>query len=71
VKHKGYPAAIYDDDDVVRLLRAEVERVGGQTAFARKCGLSRANLNKILHGSLSPTKSVIKALKLRKVYVSE
>jgi DNA-binding phage protein len=60
-----------DDDDVVRLLRAEVELAGGQAVFARKAGLNRSNLNKILNGMLSPTKSVIKALKLRRVYISE
>ncbi len=39
-----------DDRDVIRLLKAEVERTGGQSAFARLNGLNRNNINQILAG---------------------
>ena len=39
-----------DDEDVIRLLEVEVERAGGQTAFARLSGLNRNYLNQILGG---------------------
>ena len=66
------PAEFFlDEDGVVRLLRAKVERAGSQTVFAKKHQLSRTNLNKILTGALPPTKSVIKALRLRRVYIPE
>jgi hypothetical protein len=68
-----YPRApsdsFLDDDDVVRLLRIEVEAAGSQSAFAKKHGLGRVSINKILTGARSPPKSVITALKLRRVYI--
>jgi hypothetical protein len=48
----GSPADFFlDEDDVVRLLRAEIALAGSQTAFAKKHQLSRTNLNKILTGA--------------------
>src|SRR5262249_20265587 len=37
----GRQAVIFVDDDVIRLLRAAVEREGNQTAFARRFGIQR------------------------------
>jgi DNA-binding phage protein len=62
---------ILDSEDVVRLLRLEVERAGGQAAWASKVGLNRIIVNKVLNRKTSPTKKIIKALKLRIVYISE
>ena len=58
-------------EDVVRLLRSEVKRAGGQAAWASKTGLNRIVVNKVLNGKTLPTKKIVKALKLRTVYVSE
>ena len=58
-------------EDVIYLLRSEVKRVGGQSPWGRKNGINRTTLNKILRGLRPPTPSVIKALKLRIVFVSE
>ena len=57
--------------DVIALLRSEVSRAGGQVAWAKKAGVSRIVVNKILNGHELPTKKIIKALKLRTVFVSE
>jgi hypothetical protein len=57
--------------DVVALLRSEVTRAGSQAAWAEKVGVSRIFVNKILNGHELPTKKIIKALKLRTVFVSE
>jgi hypothetical protein len=38
----GRHALVFDEDDVVRLLRAAVEREGGQSAFAKRHGVDRA-----------------------------
>jgi hypothetical protein len=62
---------ILDAEDVVRLLRSEVKRAGGQAAWASRAGLNRIVVNKVLNGKTSPTKKIIKALKLRTVYISE
>jgi len=55
--------------DVIRLLRSEVERAGGQTAWAKKTGTDRTTINRILHDRQPPTKKIIRALKLRMVFV--
>ena len=46
----GCRKLVFDEDDVVRLLRAAVEREGGQTAFAKRHSVDRAFLNRILNG---------------------
>ena len=59
---------VLDDKDVVRLLRSEVKRAGGQSAWARREGTDRTLLNRILNGQRPPTKEIIRALKLCNVY---
>lgn len=56
-------------EDVIRLLRSEVERAGGQVAWSQKTRVNRAVLNRVLNGHYQPTLSIIKALKLRPVFV--
>jgi DNA-binding phage protein len=60
-----------DVEDVISLLRSEVKRAGGQSPWGRKNGINRTTLNKVLNGLRPPTPSIIKALKLRIVFVSE
>jgi DNA-binding phage protein len=55
--------------DVIRLLRSEVERAGGQTAWAKKTGVHRSTINMVLHDRLPPPKKIIRALQLRTVFV--
>ena len=43
----GHRAVIFDEDDVIRLLKAAVECEGSQTAFARRHGLERTHINAI------------------------
>jgi DNA-binding phage protein len=62
---------ILEVEDVIALLRAEVSRAGGQAAWAEKAGANRIVVNKILNGHGVPTKTIIKALRLRTVYVPE
>jgi DNA-binding phage protein len=58
-----------DLKDVIRLLRSEVERAGSQTAWARKTGNARVTINRVLNNQQAPTKKIIRALKLRMVFV--
>ena len=67
----GRHALVFDEDDIVHLLRAAVEREGGQSAFAKHHGLDRVLINMILNGKRPVSSSVAKALGLRKVYVAE
>ena len=55
-------------EDVVRILRAEVARAGGQADWARATGARRSNLNSAITGKRTPTKDVLKALNLKKVF---
>jgi len=71
IANLGRRALVFDEDDVVRMLRAAVEREGGQSAFAKHHGLNRALLNRILNGKRPVSGSVAKALGLRKMYVAE
>jgi hypothetical protein len=60
-------AKILEQKDVVRLLREEVERAGGQVAWSKKMRVNRTNLNRILKGERPPSKAILDALKLRVV----
>jgi DNA-binding phage protein len=67
----GSHSLIFNDEDVVLLLRAAVEREGNQVAFARHHGLERTTLNQILNRRKRVTRAVLKAIGLRKVYAPE
>jgi hypothetical protein len=62
---------VLESRDVKKLLRAEIEMAGGQAAFSRKHRVSRVTLNKIVQDERPLTKSLIKSLKLRAVYVRQ
>jgi len=67
----GRAGVIFDDNDVIRLLRAAVEREGSQTAFARRHGIERTTINAILSGKRPVTESVANALGLRRTYTAK
>jgi hypothetical protein len=67
----GRRARIFEEGEVIRLLRAAVEREGGQSAFARRRHVNRAVLNRVLNGKLPVHGPIAKALRLRKVFVAE
>jgi hypothetical protein len=64
----GY-ARVLDDDAVRKLLRAAIEREGNQLAFSQHSGINRTVVNQVLSGHRPITKSVLKALLLRRVYI--
>lgn len=59
---------ILDNKDIVRLLRLEVKQAGGQSSWARREGIDRTLLNRVLNDQKPPTEKIIKALKLCNVY---
>jgi hypothetical protein len=67
----GSNALVFDDDDVVHLLRVAVEREGTQNAFAKRYGIERVYLNMVLNGKRPVASAIVKALGFRKVYVAE
>jgi DNA-binding phage protein len=70
-KSRRHRRIIFDQDDLYRMLRAAVEREGGQTAFAKRDHIDRSRLNKILKRKKRPGDAVAKALGLHKVYVAK
>jgi DNA-binding phage protein len=62
---------ILERNDIVRLLRIEVEKAGGQTAWAKKHNIDRTIISKVLNGGRAPTKKIISALGLRIVSVAD
>ena len=62
---------ILERKDIVQLLRSEVEEAGGQVAWAKKHGLDRTIVNKVMHRARPPTEGIIRALGLRIVVVSD
>ena len=67
----GRTALVFDDDDVVRLLRTAIEREGSQIAFAKHYGINRTHLNMVLTGKRPVGDAVAEALGLHKAYVVE
>jgi DNA-binding phage protein len=67
----GFYAHVFDEHDVAHLLRAAVEREGGQSAFATHHGVNRAYLNMILNGRRPVSDSIARALGLHKVYIAQ
>jgi len=60
-----------DLKDVIRLFRAEVKRAGGPTEWARKTGVDRTTVSRVLNERIPPSKKIIRALKLRMVFMSK
>jgi hypothetical protein len=60
---------VLNDDDVVRLLKAAIEREGGQLAFAKHHRVNRTYLNMVLHRKRPMGDAVAEALGLHKVYM--
>jgi hypothetical protein len=55
-------------DDIIRLLRDQVERAGSQAEWARKNRVNGPDLSSTITGKRPPTKDILRALKLKKVF---
>jgi hypothetical protein len=60
--------ALLDLKDIVRILRKEVKRAGSQAAWARETGVNQPDLSSTITGKRPPTKDILRALNLRKVF---
>jgi hypothetical protein len=66
----GSHLLVFNDREVLQLLRTAIEREGNQGAFGRRFGIERTSLNMMVNGKRPLTAAVVKALGLRKVYTS-
>src|ERR1700681_4506002 len=64
---KNDQARLLDLQDVLRRIEREVQRAGSQSEWARRTGVHRPHLNKVLQRCRPPSPQIIKALKLKKV----
>jgi hypothetical protein len=55
--------------NVIELLRAEIDRVGGQSEWARQTGIERVLINRVLNGHRLPPSTLCRALGLEWVLV--
>jgi hypothetical protein len=67
----GRPGIIFDEEDVIRLLRVEIEKDGSQAAWARRCRIERPSVNAMLSGRIPVSKTVADALGLRRVFTAK
>jgi hypothetical protein len=67
----GRPGVIFEEEDVVQLLRAAVEKDGSQAAWARRHNIERANVNAMLCGKKRVSRTVANALGLRRTYTAK
>jgi hypothetical protein len=67
----GRPGVVLDEEDVIRLLRVEIEKDGSQSAWARRRSIERPSVNAMLSGRIPVSKSVADALGLRRVYTAK
>jgi DNA-binding response OmpR family regulator len=59
---------VLDAEDVLQLLRSEIERAGGPTAFSKKARVDRATAHRTLKREVGLSRKIINALDLRVVY---
>jgi hypothetical protein len=67
----GRLTVVFEEDDLVCLLIAAVEREGGQTAFAKRYKVDRTRVNRILSRQLRASEAIAKALGLRRAYIAD
>ena len=67
----GRTALVFDNNDVLALLRTAIEREGSQIAFAKHYDINRTQLSMVLSGKRPVGDAVAEALGLRKMYVVE
>jgi hypothetical protein len=67
----GREGRIFEEGDVIQLLKSAIECEGDQGAFARRHNIDRSHLNQIVNQKKQINEAVIKSLGLRKVYTPE
>jgi plasmid maintenance system antidote protein VapI len=62
---------VLEPKEIVQLLRAEVKKAGSQEAWAKRAGVQRTDVNKVIHLKRPVSKKMIKALGLRIAVVKD
>jgi hypothetical protein len=67
-RYLGKHARIFEEEEVLRLLREAVELEGSQLAFSKRHPVDRTHLNFVLQGKRALSDKFLKLLGLRRVY---
>jgi hypothetical protein len=67
----GRSVLAFDDDEILVLLRAAIQREGGQVAFAKHHRVNRTYLNMVLSGKRPVGDAIAEAIGLHKVYIAK
>jgi len=62
-------AVFLSERDVLRMLRKAVEEAGNQSEWSRRTGIERTYLNQVLQGRKKISQRILKALKLKKIFL--
>jgi hypothetical protein len=62
---------VLEPNEIVDLVRAEVKKAGGQEAWAKRAGIERTLVNKVLHQRRPVSRKMMEALGLRVVVVKD
>ena len=54
--------------DVLRILNDEIDKVGGQSEWARRTGVNRTTLNCVINGRIKPSLTIFRALQIERVF---
>ncbi len=65
--HRRQNGEVLFVEDVIRLLKAEIEKAGGQSEWTRRTGANRTSVNLALHGRQRLQKNVLDALGLQQI----
>jgi AraC-like DNA-binding protein len=65
---KAFWMARLSDVDVLRILRADIQEAGNQSKWARRHGISRPHLNRVLKRKRGFSPRILKALKLKPIW---
>ncbi len=63
-KRGRHKQLLLSSEDVIELLRAEIEKAGTESAWARRTGANRTSVNLALKGRLGLQKNLLDALGL-------
>ena len=62
---------IVNENEIRQLLRQDVERSGGQSAWARRERVCRTHLNRMLLGKRAVSDTILRKLNIKAFYVDE
>jgi len=67
---REHSTKLLDLDEIQLILKEEIKKAGGVSAWCRQMGLDRSNLSQVLHKRRRPGNKILEALKLSNVLLN-